>query len=204
VPVDGPVVLFDWPQHAPLVHALGTIDEVRPYKPISAFFGGPHSTLNSHAYARDVAALVRSHGQGGPLAIDKADLDLTLALQEQGVTLRAGQEIMERARSVKCAEEIACMNFSISAAETGMSKMREALKPGITENQLWSLLHQSNIAMGGEWILARLLASGDRTNPWGQWWVRSATAPTSPAPDSAVLVSPAPHRKTCTAWGWRS
>jgi Xaa-Pro aminopeptidase len=44
--------------------------------------------------------------------------------------------------------------------------MREALRPGITENELWSILHQINISMGGEWIEARLLLSGDRINPW--------------------------------------
>jgi Xaa-Pro aminopeptidase len=46
--------------------------------------------------------------------------------------------------------------------------MRAALVPGITENQLWSLLHETNIAHGGEWIECRLLASGPRTNPWFQ------------------------------------
>ncbi len=44
--------------------------------------------------------------------------------------------------------------------------MREALRPGMTENELWSILHQTNIAMGGEWIEGRLLVSGDRINPW--------------------------------------
>jgi Xaa-Pro aminopeptidase len=38
----------------------------------------------------------------------------------------------------------------------------------MTENELWSILHQTNIAMGGEWIETRLLASGGRTNPWFQ------------------------------------
>mgnify|MGYP002529321045 FL=1 len=46
--------------------------------------------------------------------------------------------------------------------------MREALEPGLTENQLWAILHETNIAMGGEWIETRLLASGGRTNPWFQ------------------------------------
>jgi Xaa-Pro aminopeptidase len=46
--------------------------------------------------------------------------------------------------------------------------MRAALVPGVTENQLWSLLHETNIAHGGEWIECRLLASGPRTNPWFQ------------------------------------
>lgn len=46
--------------------------------------------------------------------------------------------------------------------------MQHALRPGITENQLWSLLHQANIELGGEWIETRLLSSGGRTNPWFQ------------------------------------
>ena len=36
------------------------------------------------------------------------------------------------------------------------------------ENQLWAVLHETNIAHGGEWIECRLLASGPRTNPWFQ------------------------------------
>ena len=44
--------------------------------------------------------------------------------------------------------------------------MREALRPGITENALWAKLHERNIALGGEWIETRLLSSGPRTNPW--------------------------------------
>ena len=42
------------------------------------------------------------------------------------------------------------------------------LQPGVTENQLWAVLHETNIAHGGEWIECRLLASGPRTNPWFQ------------------------------------
>jgi Xaa-Pro aminopeptidase len=36
----------------------------------------------------------------------------------------------------------------------------------MTENELWAHLHFENIKHGGEWIETRLLASGDRTNPW--------------------------------------
>ena len=58
------------------------------------------------------------------------------------------------------------MLISISVCEAGMAKMHEELRAGVTENQLWSHLHQVNIAMGGEWIETRLLSSGGRTNPW--------------------------------------
>lgn len=48
------------------------------------------------------------------------------------------------------------------------ARMREALRPGITENYLWSILAQTNIELGGEWLECHLLASGGRTNPWYQ------------------------------------
>ena len=49
-----------------------------------------------------------------------------------------------------------------------MDEMQAALKPGVSENELWAELHRGNIARGGEWIETRLLASGPRTNPWFQ------------------------------------
>ena len=49
-----------------------------------------------------------------------------------------------------------------------MSKMFRETLPGITENQLWSILHQVNVAHGGGWIEGHMLSSGPRTNPWFQ------------------------------------
>ena len=60
------------------------------------------------------------------------------------------------------------MRRSLEVCDIGMSRMREALHPGITENALWAELHHANIAHGGEWIETRLLSSGPRTNPWLQ------------------------------------
>jgi Xaa-Pro dipeptidase len=76
--------------------------------------------------------------------------------------------VLEQARSIKSADEIACMRASIAACEAGMAKMHKELTPGMSENELWSHLHQVNIARGGEWIETRLLSSGSRTNPWFQ------------------------------------
>ena len=43
-----------------------------------------------------------------------------------------------------------------------------AFAPGITENELWSLLHRAVIRANGDYIETRLLSSGARTNPWMQ------------------------------------
>ena len=65
------------------------------------------------------------------------------------------------------------MKSAIDVAEMDIVKMREQLKPGMTENELWSILHQTNIENYGEWIECRLSASGERTNPstntWQDW-----------------------------------
>lgn len=44
--------------------------------------------------------------------------------------------------------------------------MVAAAEPGMTEADIWAVLHAENIIRGGEWIETRLLTSGPRTNPW--------------------------------------
>ena len=54
----------------------------------------------------------------------------------------------------------------MNVCQKGMRAMQEHLEPGMTENALWSKLHETNIRLGGEWIETRLLSSGPRTNHW--------------------------------------
>ena len=44
------------------------------------------------------------------------------------------------------------MKATIDVAEIGVTKMRNELKAGMTEDELWSILHKTNIENGGEWI----------------------------------------------------
>ncbi len=89
-------------------------------------------------------------------------------LEKQGVTIVDGQAAVYEARSIKSQDEITAMKIAMAACDDGFKRMREQLKSGMTEVELWALLHQANIEWEGEWINARLLASGPRTNPWSQ------------------------------------
>ena len=60
------------------------------------------------------------------------------------------------------------MRWSIAVAEHGIAKLKEALKPGVSELQLWALLNYANLANHGGWHDGRMLASGPRINPWLQ------------------------------------
>jgi Xaa-Pro aminopeptidase len=91
-----------------------------------------------------------------------------MELVRAGVTLHDAQEVLEIARAIKSPEEIEAVELAVKVCESGMRRMQDTMAPGMTENELWSLLHQENIARGGEWIETRLLTSGKRTNPWMQ------------------------------------
>ena len=172
VPAEGRAVLFDYPNNNCLGIPLDIpeVAEVRLATVYGFQFVAEHAAAVCRQWATEMRALVSQlMGAGSTrLAIDRADLEGTDALRAQGFTLVEGQRLLELARSVKSPDELACMRRSLQVADIGMQRMREALRPGITENALWAELHHANIAHGGEWIETRLLSSGPRTNPWLQ------------------------------------
>ncbi len=167
VATEGPVVLFDYAQAQHLSAGLPLIDAVRPCTSFFYMYTGDDGHQAARRWAEEIAALVFEHGGGNRrLAVDKCEplgIDVLRAL---GVETIASQAFCEEARKIKHPEEIKAMRRAIQTCEVGMAAMWQALQPGMTENQLWAKLHEANIARGGEWIETRLLASGQRTNPW--------------------------------------
>jgi len=56
----------------------------------------------------------------------------------------------------------------VAVAEHGISRIKAALRPGVSELRLWGLLNYTNLANNGDWHNGRMLASGPRINPWLQ------------------------------------
>ena len=169
IATEGPVVVFDFHNCEHLSDGNEFVDEVRPVCSWYYFDAGTRAEEKAKRWADEIADLVRQHGGGNTrLALDHCDPLGADALRAHGITLHTGQDVLEEARNIKSPLELEAMRVAIKTCETAMDKMRAALTPGITENQLWSVLHQQNIALGGEWIETRLLTSGPRTNPWFQ------------------------------------
>lgn len=166
---DGPLVLFDFTSSKHNSEHIESIDEIRPATPWIYFLAGPRVEEKADAWAQEIADLLRTHGGGNMrLAVDRCDPWGAERLTRLGVRLFDAQPLTEQARLVKGPEEIAQHRVSMGVCDLGVARMREALRPGITENQLWSIFHETNIAHGGEWTESRLLSSGPRTNPWFQ------------------------------------
>ena len=169
VPAYGPVVLFDFHNSEHRSLGLNTVDEVRLGTGIYYFASGPALVERAGRWAQEIDDLLRRcGGDNRRLGLDRANPVAVAALQALGIEVCDGTEVMEHARRIKSAGEIQCMRASIAVCETAIHEMRTRLAPGMTENALWSILHQVNIARGGEWIETRLLTSGPKTNPWFQ------------------------------------
>ena len=169
VATEGPLVLFEFSATRHLAHGFEAVDELRDSTPWFYFAAGPRQDEKAALWAEEVASLVASHGGGNRrLAIDRCDPAGTLRLHARGIELIDVQGPIEMARRIKSPEEIQCLQASMDVCDVAIGRMQEALCPGITENQLWAILHETNAAHGGEWIECRLLASGPRTNPWFQ------------------------------------
>lgn len=167
VATEGPVILFDFHGSAHLSNHLPLVDEVRTAQALAYFFNGDGMGEAAKRWATEIADLIRTlGGSNRRLAVDKVDPVATVSLQREGIELLDGQEVMELARVIKSKDEIQAMRCAIAAAEAGIARMQAELRPGITEQELWSHLHAENVKRGGEWIETRLLASGQRTNPW--------------------------------------
>ena len=166
VPAEGVPVLFDYAKSMHLYDHLETIREVRPAIGYIYMTASERLEQRVQLWANDIDEVIQGDGAGKRIGADRLDFEGANALQAMGYEIHSGTRVTELARVIKSDDEIAAMCVSISACEAGMAKMREELRPGVTEVELWSHLHQVNIALGGEWIETRLLASGGRTNPW--------------------------------------
>ena len=167
VATEGPVILYDFGDMPHLAEGLPTIDDYRRMIPVYFFGAGSRYHDNTKRFAEEIFDLINTYGGGNlRLALDSYNPSGTHALTAAGLDVVDGQDVMELARVIKSPEELELMKYSIRVCEQAVANMRKAMHPGITENALWAKLHETNIALGGEWIETRLLSSGPRTNPW--------------------------------------
>jgi len=130
---------------------------------------GADIAQREQSWAIEMADLISELvGRGATVGLERLNAGTTIALKEQGLHIVDAQQPVEMARAIKSSEEMKCINASLRATETGVGKLREAIRPGLTENELWSVLHKSVIEQNGDYCETRLLNSGQRTNPWFQ------------------------------------
>ncbi|GBQ26205.1 aminopeptidase P family protein [Gluconacetobacter azotocaptans] len=166
VPAQGPIILFEYPQTYHVTMVLDTVDEARPSRLVwSSVSNRDEETAD--AFAAEIADLLRQHGGGSTkIGLDRCAHLHAVALQKQGCVVQDCQGEILAVRAVKTPEEIRCLQVSMAGSEAAVASVRDAIRPGVSENELFAIMYQEVIRQGGEFIETRLLSSGQRTNPW--------------------------------------
>jgi Xaa-Pro aminopeptidase len=168
VPAEGKATLFDSATDI-ICDLPDCIGEQRDSVLMPYFIAGDLSSDRAGHWVKEVTDLVKQQSEGfGRIAIDIAEPEFVTMIQATGLQVVNAERIVERASAVKSDDELAGIMTSISVAEQGLARIRENLKPGITEQGLWAHLAFENAAQGGHWFEYSILASGTRSNPWGR------------------------------------
>jgi Xaa-Pro aminopeptidase len=148
---DGPVILFDYLGGEHLSVGLPTIDEVRIARGLSHVSSNGLAAAESAAMAGEIASLVLAHcGEIGTLAIDSFPFAAADALRGEGFEISDADVLMSRTRRVKLPLEIAYMREAMHRTVGAVRQMEAELRPGMTENEVWSRFVGAFVAGHGE------------------------------------------------------
>ena len=168
---DGYMVIWDY-KVAPFLSEFNPlVRERRSGADLFYFDRGDKIGDAAERFAGEVRDLIAEHGGGNMrLGVDKVMLHGLRSLEGAGFTVLPGEELTEKARAIKCVDEINAMRCAVHACESSVKAMEDFTRAHAgngqtTEDDIWAVLHAENIRRGGEWIETRLLASGPRTKP---------------------------------------
>jgi len=102
---------------------------------------------------------------GEPLGVDTADVATLLALQDAGITVRDGQQVMLDAREIKSTDEILLLSHAAAMVDGAYQEVAEALKPGVRENEIVALVNEYLYVRGSDDVESVNAVSGERCVP---------------------------------------
>jgi len=171
---DGYMVMWDYKNSPFLSEFNPLVREQRSGADLFYFDRGDKVGMAADVLAGEIRDLVAEHGSGEKrLAVDKIMLHGLRSLERAGFEVMDGEEVTEKSRSIKGADEVLAMRCASHACETSVRAMEDFARASVplgntSEDDIWAVMHAENIRRGGEWIETRLLSSGPRTNPWFQ------------------------------------
>ncbi len=116
--------------------------------------------------AKEIASILREQGVAGmPLGVDIVEPPMLFALQDEGITVIDGQQIMLDAREIKSPDEIMLLTTAASMVDGAYQMISEVLKPGIRENEIVALVNKRLYEMGSDDVEAVNAVSGERCSP---------------------------------------
>src|SRR5437764_8323185 len=140
-------------------------DHIRAGNPGMRGAIGPEVGLFKQA-AKEIKAILAQEGVADmPLGLDVCEPPMLFALQEEGIEVRDGQQMMLAAREIKSHDEITLLNIASSMVDGVYQDIAAALKPGVKESQIVALATKRLYEMGSDCVEAINSISGERCSP---------------------------------------
>jgi Xaa-Pro aminopeptidase len=100
-----------------------------------------------------------------PVAIDIVEPPVLFALQNLGIKVIDGQQLMLEARKIKTVDEISLLTHAAGMVDAAYQLIYEELKPGVRENDMVGLVSDFLYRNGSEMVEGVNAISGERCNP---------------------------------------
>ena len=99
------------------------------------------------------------------IGYDFMDAQLMAAMLKEGYVFGDAQDVMLKARMIKCDEEIDIMRNAAAIVDAAFYKMAQTIRPGARENDLQAAASAELHRLGAQWVSNVQVTSGSRTNP---------------------------------------
>ncbi|MDA0768727.1 MAG: Xaa-Pro peptidase family protein [Chloroflexi bacterium] len=100
-----------------------------------------------------------------PLGVDIVEPVVLFALQNEGLNVVDGQQLMLEARRVKTDDEITLLNMACGMVDAVYDELYMMLRAGVRENDAVALANKILYELGSEHVEGVNAISGERTNP---------------------------------------
>lgn len=121
-------------------------------------------------FGKVISDLMAKYGLSGEvLGVDRLSSSLILSLNDAGIKIADAAPVIEHAGAVKTQDELAIYRLIGDQYFHTISTFRDAIRPGISENDLASIVVSAWYEAGGEDIAQLNVCAGENMNPWRRW-----------------------------------
>jgi len=100
-----------------------------------------------------------------PIGVDIAEVPVLFELQNKGLKIVDGQQLMSEARLIKTRDEISLLTHAAAQVDAAYDELYRAMVPGMRENEAVGIVSKVLYDLGSEYVEAVNAISGERCNP---------------------------------------
>lgn len=116
-----------------------------------------------------------------PIGIDIIEPPVLLALQEEGIEVVDGQQLMQQARMIKTQDEITLLNTAAMMVDAAYDELYREMRPGVRENECVATVNKVLYDLGSEHVEGVNAISGERASPHPHVYTDRILRPGDPA-----------------------